>query len=418
MSNSATKKVKVSDNARKDMLNDLPDCIILHILSFLNTKHAVTTCILSSRWKNLWKSLPALIFRRSDFLTNKIFTEFVSKVFSLRDSSVSLHTLDFENISILLEPHMLTWIVNYAILHNVQRLQLSGTSGIAQIPLALFSSNTLTHLTLSISNHDIQQFSLNLPSLTYLKLSTYHDGENLFPKSLNLPALSTLELDNFTFSVGDNGCAKPFSTFNMLKRLLISDCSVKGLGTLCISNATLVNFTMFNDLNRYYKIDLCTPSLSTFAFRGIPYQDIFGSNISLLKHVDIDAGVFPYSSGPPLFLFKWLSEFANIKSLTVTATTLQAISLIPGLLKFKIPPLGKLKSLKVKIDEIQYGLRMMLCHYKLHNVKSKEEASRIKKAFDLGLEPSPLVPDGIVDFLLQNSPSAEVDIADCRKKTS
>lgn len=309
MSNSAaTKKVKVkvSDNEHKDMLSDLPDCIILHILSFLITKHAVRTCILSSRWKNLWKRLPALIFHISDFrgFRNKIFTEFVSKVLSLRDSSISLQTLDFENTSSLLEPHVLIWIVDYAISHDVQRLRLSGTTAIAQIPVALFSSQTLTHLTLSIT--------------------ICYGCENLFPESLNLPALSTLELENFTFSVGDNGCAEPFSTFSRLKRLLISHCTVKGWGALCISSATLVNFTMYNDSDDYYKIDLCTPSLCTFSFRGVPYHDISWSNISSLKHVDIDAEVFPYSCyGPPLFLFNWLSEFANIKSLTVTAATLQ-----------------------------------------------------------------------------------------------
>ncbi|XP_058722154.1 F-box protein At1g60400-like [Vicia villosa] len=401
MSNSVMNKVEISDNNvhNKDMLSDLPDCIILHILSFLITKHAVTTCILSSRWNDLWKRLPALIFHISDFRgfrTNKIFSEFVSKVLSLRDSSVSLHTLDFENRSILLEVPIFKWIVNYAISHRVQRLRLSVNGGIAQIPLALFSSHTLTHLSLSIC----------------------YGCENLFPKSLNLPALSTLELENFTFSVGDKDCAEPFSTFNRLNRLLISHCNVENWGTLCISSATLVNFTMYNDSDDYYKIELCTPSLCTFSFRGVPYHDISWSNISSLKHVDIDAEVFPYTCyGPPLFLFNWLSEFANIKSLTVTATTLQVLSLIPGLLKFKIPSLGKLKSLKVKIDEIQCGL-LALSNDKLQDIKSKKEAAMIHKAFDLGLELSPLELDGVVDFLLQNSPSVKVDIVDCGKKTS
>ncbi|KAL5078317.1 hypothetical protein RYX36_017301 [Vicia faba] len=50
------------------------------------------------------------------------------------------------------------------------------------------------------------------------------------------------------------------------------------------------------------------------------------------------------------------------------------------------------------------------------NIMSKKEADGIEKEFDLGLEPSPLVPDGIVDFLLQNSPSAKVDFVDGRKQ--
>jgi DNA-binding protein YbaB len=41
--------------------------------------------------------------------------------------------------------------------------------------------------------------------------------------------------------------------------------------------------------------------------------------------------------------------------------------------------------------------------------KSRKEASKLRKAFKAGLQP-PSIPDGIVDFLLQNSPSAKVNI--------
>ncbi|WJX52352.1 hypothetical protein P8452_38471 [Trifolium repens] len=58
----------------------------------------------------------------------------------------------------------------------------------------------------------------------------------------------------------------------------------------------------------------------------------------------------------------WLLDLANVESLTLTSTTLQILSLLPDLL----------------------------------------EAFR--------LEP-PAIPDGIVDFLQQNSPSAEVNIS-------
>jgi hypothetical protein len=41
--------------------------------------------------------------------------------------------------------------------------------------------------------------------------------------------------------------------------------------------------------------------------------------------------------------------------------------------------------------------------------KSRKEAAKLRKAFEAGLE-LPVIPDGIVDFLRQNSPSAEVNI--------
>jgi hypothetical protein len=42
--------------------------------------------------------------------------------------------------------------------------------------------------------------------------------------------------------------------------------------------------------------------------------------------------------------------------------------------------------------------------------KSRKEVAKLRKAFKARLEP-PAIPDGIVDFLRQNSPSAEVNIS-------
>jgi hypothetical protein len=106
-------------------------------------------------------------------------------------------------------------------------------------------------------------------------------------------------------------------------------------GILCISSVTLVNFTLYNNqLSKYYKIDLYTPSLCTFTFTCTveiyaevipctPYQTFSGSNVSSLKHVEIYAEVIPYQKGPPMCLLSMLLKFPNIKSLTVSTSTLQ-----------------------------------------------------------------------------------------------
>ncbi|PNY07340.1 FDB-associated F-box protein [Trifolium pratense] len=327
-----TKRIKLSESEIEDRLGDLPETVILHILSFLNAKQAVETCVLSKRWKDLWKRLPKLILCSDDYGTYKIFTEFVSKVLALRDSSMALQALDFKPQNG--RSHMVKRIINYAISHNVQQLGLYVNGHITEIPSKVFFCRTLTHLKLSI-----------YPGI---------NRETMFPKSLNLPAITNLQLEHFTFCVGDDDRAEPFSNFNRLS----------------------------------------------------------GCNASSLKHVDIDADLFSYPDDPPLFLFSWLLEFANIKSLTVSAATLQVLSLVPDLLNIKLPSLVNLKSLRVIIKPLGYGFRKRLCDVKLRKVKSKKKAARLRKAFEKGLEPSPLVPEGIVDFLLQNSPSAEVDFID------
>jgi hypothetical protein len=301
-----TKNVKLGISKNKDRLSDLPDCVILHILSFLNAKHVVQTCVLSPRYKNLWKRVPVLILdsSESDFRTLKIFTEFVSNVLSFRDSSISLQTLNFKRKHGRVEPRIIKNVVDYALSHNIQQLGLCFNGNTVQTLPTSFSSQTLTHLNLSI-----------YPSGGY---------NARFPKSsFDLPALTNLQLENFIFSIGDDDRAEPFSIFNRLNSLRICNCAMLHGKTLCISSATLVNLTINSPFLNYYKIDLCTPSLCTFSFAGIPFQKLSGSNVSSLKHVDIEVKLKQYHEKSPLLLYKWLRVFANIKSLTVSATTLQ-----------------------------------------------------------------------------------------------
>lgn len=52
--------------------SDLSDDVPVHMLSFLNVKKAIQTCILSKRWTNLWKTLPTLALNFRQFRTNKV----------------------------------------------------------------------------------------------------------------------------------------------------------------------------------------------------------------------------------------------------------------------------------------------------------------------------------------------------------
>ena len=43
-----------------DRLSSLPDCLLHTIMSFLKARQAVQTCVLSTRWRHLWRSVPCL----------------------------------------------------------------------------------------------------------------------------------------------------------------------------------------------------------------------------------------------------------------------------------------------------------------------------------------------------------------------
>ncbi|KAJ4783371.1 FBD-associated F-box protein [Rhynchospora pubera] len=66
-----------------DRLSDLPDDLLLHIMCFLPTRLAVNTCILSKRWRNLWRYLPCLHF---DAYHDDNFVQFITSFFNLRSN--------------------------------------------------------------------------------------------------------------------------------------------------------------------------------------------------------------------------------------------------------------------------------------------------------------------------------------------
>ncbi|RYQ95174.1 hypothetical protein Ahy_B08g090235 [Arachis hypogaea] len=153
----------------------------------MNAKHAVQTCILSHRWRNLWRLLPTLTLHFSHFWSIKTFTKFVSTLLTPRETSSAILNLDFE-CHCCIEPHVLKRIANYAISHKVCNLGISVKCDIVHIPQAVFSCKTLTSLKLSVCPRG------------------YIYRNMLFSKLLNLMALMSLHLQHFTF------CASSDST--------------------------------------------------------------------------------------------------------------------------------------------------------------------------------------------------------------
>ncbi|XP_058767187.1 FBD-associated F-box protein At1g66310-like [Vicia villosa] len=346
----------------KDRISDLPDSIILHILSFLNIKQALQTCILSTRWMNLWKQPPTPVLISSQLTTADIFIEFVSLIFSNRNISTDLYTLRFRSSNVT-EQSLLETILNYAVSHKVQQLDVHVKCDIQQFPTCLLSCRSLTSLDLCFSH------------------PTVYGRTTLFPSSLNMPVLTSLSLWHFAFSVGNDGRVDPFSALTNLKSLTMVYCKVAGAQNLRISSTKLVNFYIYMRhyaRETYFGIELHAPSLCTFNFSGIPVQKLcWGkSNLSSIKQVSIDIIEFWKSKETSSVLLNWLIELANVESLTISSTALKVISLVPNLL-VELPSLYNLKSLKVE----------------------KRQISR-------------MIPDGIVDILIQNSPSPKVYIID------
>jgi hypothetical protein len=288
----------------KDRLSDLCDYLLIHILSFLESKKAVQTCILSTRWRNLWKQLPFLLLYSLHSNTLPRLTEFASQFLSLRDGSTSLFVLQFYNFSDdIMEPHVLDTILQYAVSHNIHRLDIYVKCDIQHFPSCLFSCDTLTSLRFYVAH------------IRYDKLKI------IFPNSLNLPSLTSLHLGFVAF----HGGLELFLAYPRLKSLEIAHFEILGEENLFISSTTLEKLTIelcFKPKNDR-KIELFTPSLCAFAFIGTPFQILCGSPLSFVKHIEIDADMWWNYADAPSILLRWLLEISDIESLIVCSNTLQ-----------------------------------------------------------------------------------------------
>ena len=56
------KNQKLNDEQNTDRISNLPDAVLQHILTLLETKDAVKTSTLSKRWQYLWMSITDLVF--------------------------------------------------------------------------------------------------------------------------------------------------------------------------------------------------------------------------------------------------------------------------------------------------------------------------------------------------------------------
>ncbi|XP_042472737.1 F-box/LRR-repeat protein At3g26922-like [Zingiber officinale] len=106
---------------RTDYLSNLPDSLLLLILSFLSTHDSVRTSVLARRWRSLWASVPAIRFHYEDFhpkvvsRADEIVQQFIA---SRRDSSAVFSlSIDLDHLC------PVTWI-DYAKSHGAHEVTL------------------------------------------------------------------------------------------------------------------------------------------------------------------------------------------------------------------------------------------------------------------------------------------------------
>ncbi|KAJ3675553.1 hypothetical protein LUZ60_004595 [Juncus effusus] len=199
---------EMTSNGDPDRLSNLPDAVLITILSLLKARDGVQTCVLSKRWRNLWAFVPFLDFNCDDFVAGRNVTEFrnlsdilsfsdverfqnfVSTYLRLRDNSTDVHSFSLRHTKYGCNSEI--WGLNrmwagldrmwirYALKHNVKKLALYGHDCI-DLPDTLFTSESLEVLSMDLiyANNCELIFSIHFPSTDIFEMcSSFSLGRN------------------------------------------------------------------------------------------------------------------------------------------------------------------------------------------------------------------------------------------------
>ncbi|KAJ0427737.1 putative F-box domain, leucine-rich repeat domain superfamily, F-box-like domain superfamily [Helianthus annuus] len=349
-------------NVEGDRLSTLPDDIIHKILSFVSTKHVVETSVLSSRWRYIWTSMPSLNFSTKDFHTLPKFSEFVKHVLSGRNNQMEVFSIELTFHGKVSVKRILNYIMNYTLSHNVQQLNVTCLLGKIEVPLSLFSSPSLKHLTLSGFTFG---FTFEISVTT---LSTWE-----------LPSLATLNLHFVTFyeenSQNTDKCVALFSNFANLKNLTLDNCIMIGaLDRFNICHPGLCSLTLEHvcgggnvvtpqlknlTVNHWQgKHLISAPNLSSLHYKDCYYKSYnfyddgysslkLSTDLLHLEKADICVKYSKEDKASAHEIVRLLQQMRSVKFLTLNLELVQLLGVYVELISHEPSPFANLTSLKI-----------------------------------------------------------------------
>ncbi|KAI3884001.1 hypothetical protein MKW92_002315, partial [Papaver armeniacum] len=287
----------------EDKISNLPDEVIHHILSFLPTKCAMSTCILSRKWKYIANSFPILDFRnwRADAIRNKEletrwFINFLDTIFYLHEKpNIQKFYLSWDYL--LDESQVYKWI-SIVIKRKVKELFLSGIFRTPFIyPLSFFTCDSLKLL-------DLESVTLKVPNTVF------------FPR-VKLLRLTSI---NFVDGMSTN---KLLSNCPILEELSLITCGGLESEALCIANFALKYLHIAFCEFRESTVKICAPNLMTISYRGeLPADFVFDSFLSLVE-ADIHVYNLGAFSAKTFVLIKLFEALYNVKLLKICGLAFQ-----------------------------------------------------------------------------------------------
>ena len=163
------------------MISNLPDSILCHILSFISTKQAAITSVLSKRWRPLWLSVLALNFNSNDFKTFVRFVCVINSTMKRRDITLPIHSFRLRCPNYYsFDQKDVNQFVHFVLQRGIQNFYL-------HLPETCMIQTKLPHNMLSCRTLEV----LKLKSIMIVDISHLVD--------IGLPCLKTLHLSRVQF---------------------------------------------------------------------------------------------------------------------------------------------------------------------------------------------------------------------------
>lgn len=193
LSSSSDKRFK---EMQIDRLSDLPDSLIIHILSFLGVKEAAITSVLSKRWKCLWAELPRLEFWGNEEREKaEDFVSFVSRTLEIRKADyLEKFLVRFINYDKCFVSDVDAW-VEFSVKNGVKEVNLILYSyDYYKLPQIMLSCKSLKDL--HLSGVMVSESTIKWQSLTRLSLDDVILNQSLIDEILSsCLVLNRLELE-------------------------------------------------------------------------------------------------------------------------------------------------------------------------------------------------------------------------------
>ncbi|CAL5204683.1 unnamed protein product [Lathyrus oleraceus] len=210
---------------KEDRLSALPDSLLDHILSFLPTKHAVATSILSKRWKPLWRSQLSLYFDDRSFPSTFSFCQFFYSFVTmrLRDSILPILSFHLHFHYLFCDKDFYNFLY-VPITRGVQTLIISHSDYSPALPSFVLTSVTLSVLKLKrIKLNDVP--CVDLPSLKVLRMKrvTFTCYAYLQKLLSGCPILEELETKDLRMKIPNQTYDLGFAISNLVRANISSD---------------------------------------------------------------------------------------------------------------------------------------------------------------------------------------------------